>query len=283
MPAVDVNGGGGPPPGPARPLRAGEILNAAVGLYRRNPREIWKIVAVIVVPLAVIQQVITAASLPAGIHVHNGTLQASSGAAAGSSAGLIAEIALSFIGLVMVNGALALCLVDSYLGRALSWSQALEATRRRLAPLLWVAIIGGIAAAVAFVVLIVPGIWLAVMWAVAVPAVMLEPVNGLQALARSAALVRGRWWATFGVLLLALVMLLAVQLAIALIVSAIESGLRVDSLTVVLALSAVQFVIASLIIYPLVGGVIAVLYVDLRMRRDGVDIERLAERSARLR
>ena len=54
--------------------------------------------------------------------------------------------------------------------------------------------------------LVIPGIWLFVMYAVAVPALLLERVGPVQSLKRSYRLVKGRWWATFGTLLVSTVL-----------------------------------------------------------------------------
>lgn len=274
--AAAFTGSEEPPPRQLRPLRVGEVLDAAIKLYHRNALTMWAIVAVVVIPLAAIQQIIAGSSLPAGSFVRNGVLYTSTGSASTSSAGVIAEIALTFIGIVIVNGALSLCLVDAYLGQSLDAANALRAAGRRLAPLLWVAIIGGIATAIAFVLFILPGVWLAVSWLVAVPVVMFEGINGIQALGRSMRLVRGRWWATFAAFLVALIMLLVVLFLVGLALGGIESALGVDSIAVLLAFGALNSLISGLITYPFIGSVVAVIYVDLRVRKEALDLEMLA-------
>jgi hypothetical protein len=52
-------------------------------------------------------------------------------------------------------------------------------------------------------VLIVPGIWMMIAGMLCAPAIAVEGRDGLAALKRSIALVRGKWWRTFGLLLLA--------------------------------------------------------------------------------
>jgi hypothetical protein len=70
--------------------------------------------------------------------------------------------------------------------------------------------------AVALVVMLVTVTWLAVMWAVPVPALRYEGLKNFQALGRSYRLVEGRWWATFGAfLLMAIVQLIVTILLIA--------------------------------------------------------------------
>lgn len=258
-----------------RPLGIGGVLDAAIRLYVRNAVTMWTIVAVVIVPLAILQEIVVLASLPAGAQVHGGVLATPSGTAS-SAAGAVAEIVLGLIGVLIVNGALALCLVDAHLGQPLDWRQSLRAAAHQLGPLLWLAIVYGIAVGISFVLFIVAGIWLSVMWSVAVPAVMFERLNGFRALGRSFTLVRGRWWATFGALLVAVFLLFIALIVVQLILGAIESGLGVGSTGVWAVFGGLASILSDLIAYPFIGSVIAVIYIDLRVRREPVDLRLLA-------
>jgi hypothetical protein len=154
------------------------VLDTAIKLYSRNAVTMWKIVGVVVIPLAVLQILVLAASLPSGAFVHDGTLYTSAGTLSAPAVGTLAQSVLGLLAILVVNGALALCLVDSYLGRPLSWSRSLQAAFGRLGALLWLAIIFAIAIVIAFILIILPGIWLSVAWAVAVPALMVEESAG---------------------------------------------------------------------------------------------------------
>lgn len=266
-------GGAGQPPRQLRPLGVGEVLDAAIKLYTRNAVTMWKIVASIIVPLAIIQELVVAVSLPSGAFVRGGTLYTPSGSPA---AGSVAEIVLGLIGVLVVNGALALCLVDSYVGQPLDWMASLRAAVDRLGPLLWLAIIYGIIVTIAFILLIVPGIWLTVAWCVAVPALMFEGLSGFHALRRSYELIRGRWWATFAALLVAGIMLFVALLVIGLIFGGIQSGLSVGSVGLWLVLRGISSIISDLIVFPFIGAVVAVIYIDMRVRKEALDLELLA-------
>jgi len=63
-------------------------------------------------------------------------------------------------------------------------------------PLLWVTILDGLAVLAGTLLLFFPGIWVGVLFAFAQIMTVMENRRGLQALAASAALVKGRWWAT---------------------------------------------------------------------------------------
>jgi hypothetical protein len=111
---------------------------------------------------------------------------------------------------------------------------------------------------------------------VAIPVLMFEGVGSGRAIRRSMALVRGRWWATFGVLLVAVIMLFVVLFVVGLIFRGIESGLGIDSTGLWLALNALSTIIGALIVYPFIAAVIAVVYIDLRVRKEALDLELLA-------
>ena len=248
------------------------MLDTAIKLYSRNAVTMWKIVGLVVIPLAVIQILVLDASLPSGAFVHDGTLYTSSGTLSAPAAGTLAQTVLGFLAILVVNGALALCLVDSYVGHPLSWSRSLQAAFRRIGALVWLAIIFGIAIVIAFILIILPGIWLSVAWAVAVPALMVEGIGAVAALRRSFRLVRHRWWATFGALFVATIMLFVVLLLVGLVLGALAGS----SLGLYLVVHGLSSVISALIAYPFIGAVVAVIYIDLRVRKEALDLELLA-------
>ncbi len=81
-----------------------------------------------------------------------------------------------------------------------------------LLPLLAIAVLAGIAVAIGLVLLIVPGLFLATIWAVVVPVFMVERPGIAGSFDRSRALVRGYGWSVFGTL--ALVVLISLLGAI---------------------------------------------------------------------
>ena len=265
-----------PPTRQLRPLGVGEVLDAAIKLYTRNAVTMWKIVAVVIVPVAIINQIVIGSSLPSGAFVSGGTLYTPTGTLGTPAAGVITELVLGVLAVLTVNGALALCVVDAYIGSPLDWRESLQAAVGRLGSLLWLSILFGVLVVLGFIALVLPGIWLVTVWSVAVPALMFEHVGGFKALGRSFDLVRGRWWATFAELLVAVIMLLVVLFVVGLIFRGIESGLSVGSTGLWLALNALSTIVGAMIAYPFMASVIAVIYTDLRVRKEGLDLELLA-------
>lgn len=75
-------------------------------------------------------------------------------------------------------------------------------TISRLLSLLAVSIITGILIIIGLIAFVVPGIILAIMFSLVVPAIIIENVGALESLSRSRLLVSDRWLKTFGLLLL---------------------------------------------------------------------------------
>ncbi len=148
---------------------------------------------------------------------------------------------------------------------------------------------GGGALATLMVLIAIPAtIWLYVRYTLATPALMLESTQtaggvsraigiGL-ALRRSAELVRQSWWRVFGILLL--IWLIAFIVGQVVQVPFSIPYLFVDPFDPeamaslgMLALSALGGVVSTAIVAPFLAAATALLYVDRRIRREGLDID----------
>jgi hypothetical protein len=119
-----------------------------------------------------------------------------------------------------------------------------------------------------------------VRWSVSVPVVMLERVGPLKSLGRSWQLVRRSSWRVLGILVLTELIvgianeIINVPFSLAGGGTAFFSSQAAEThVNVVgLVLSAIGQIIATSLTAPLLAGVIVLLYADLRMRREGMDI-----------
>ena len=107
------------------------------------------------------------------------------------------------------------------------------------------------------------------------PALLSEGIGPVAALGRSFRLVKGRWWPTFGALV---VMNLLVG-----VISGIITGLLTATLIASTASEATAAVISTiantlsaLVTLPISAAVLTVLYFDLRVRKEGYDLQLLA-------
>ena len=88
-------------------------------------------------------------------------------------------------------------------GQRPSAGQVFVAGFEAFTPLFGAVVLAAIGIAVGFLALFIPGVYLAVRWYFVPQAVVVEGVRGPAALSRSTQIVRGFWWRTFGLVLLA--------------------------------------------------------------------------------
>jgi hypothetical protein len=126
------------------------------------------------------------------------------------------------------------------------------------------------------VALILPGIWLAVALSVSVPALLLERIRPFAAMRRSFRLVRGRWWPTFAVLLVGYLLIGIIGAIVQGIVMVVPSVIA-DGNTLVGAVGAVVGgTLGSVLTTPYSAAVITLVYFDLRVRKEGLDLQLIA-------
>jgi len=106
--------------------------------------------------------------------------------------------------------------------------------------------------------LVVPTAWIAVAGILAAPAVALEGRDGLAALKRSIALVRERWWRTFGLLLLTLCCVLLAYLMLAIAITPLADAAFGGGWPTDVALTTV----AGALLTPLVNALLVVVHLD---------------------
>ena len=114
----------------------------------------------------------------------------------------------------------------------------------------------------------------------AAPALLLENLAVFPALRRSYQLVRGSFWRVFGIGLLTAVIASVVRevftlpfAAIGGVFSAFQSDNSFGSILVQLLISDIGTVLAGAVLFPFNAAVAALLYLDLRMRREGMDVD----------
>jgi hypothetical protein len=183
---------------------------------------------------------------------------------------------LSFIAGTVATGACFKAVADGYLGKRGEWRPALRYAARRLHSIIWVTFLGGLLSFAGLILLIVPGVYLYISFAVAVPVLLTEGLKGRHALGRSRQLVRGRFWPTFGVVILGAILVGIVQGALGALAGGASLSEGPDTFASFTA-QTIATVIGSLIATPLTAAFITVLYFDLRVRKEAFDLQLLAQ------
>jgi len=116
-------------------------------------------------------------------------------------------------------------------------------------------ILAGIAIAIGFVLLIVPGLILLTIWSVIAPSIVVEHRGIFDAFGRSRELVRGHGWQVFGAIVLAFLIVFAVGLVASIIGAAIGDAGRVILQPIANVLTApVAALVSSILFFDLGGG-----------------------------
>jgi hypothetical protein len=261
-----------------RPLGIGELLDVAIRVTLRHAGTLVRAVLVVVLPLQILSSI---AYVSGGVdQVNNGSdgqwsLQGDVDPwAFGVSLAVVGIIAA--ITPLLASGVCFKAVGDAYLGGTSDWRSSLRYTLPRLHSILWVTILGGLGVLVGFVLCIVPGIWIGVSWAIAVPVLLTEGARGSNALRRSFHLVKGRWWGTFGALAIAFILVGVVSAAISALLSAVSLDPTGHSDLVDFVLRVVSGTVSSLITTPFTAALTVALYIDLRVRKEGFDVQLLA-------
>ncbi|MET7993189.1 hypothetical protein ABZU76_20060 [Amycolatopsis sp. NPDC005232] len=273
-----------------RPLNVGDILDGAITAIRRYPALILgtsAVIAVFVAGLNLIVQLVVQPDLnrvatlgPAATQQE--ALDAMYNLLGSTALSLIPTLIITLLGQTFLTGFLTVVMGKAVLGRPVDFRTALREAAPRLLPLLGLTVLYALATMVAAIFCLLPAVIPYVFWALASPALILERGTIRQAFGRSRTLVSGAFWRVLGILLLAAVIGYLISAIIAIpfdLGSGAFSGLFDPQATAPvqttggLVLSAVGVVIARTIVAPFIALVTVVLYIDQRMRREGMDIE----------
>jgi hypothetical protein len=261
-----------------RPLSVGEMLDVSIKICVAHWRTLLKTVLVVVVPMQILSTLLTADYTVSQFDLTtspNQTPQETLDELNQYIGGLTITTLLQIGAVLLASAACFRAVAQAYLGEQTDWRGSLAFALRRAPSLLWLTLLYSFGVLFGTVLLIAPGVWLFIAWAFALPALLAEGVRGRRALGRSYRLVKGRWWRTFGVVALGFVLAgITSSVVQALFVAGIFFNSGNDAL--VLALSAIAGVVGLLITTPFQSALLAVVYFDLRVRKEGFDLELLA-------
>jgi hypothetical protein len=261
-----------------RPLEIGDLLDETFRMYRRHFLLFAGISAILAIP--------SAASTGFNWFTVFGTIfQGQSAQPIDNTAYL--ESQLAQIGALLINvlllpftyGAVVYAACESALGRPVSPGGIFMAVLRRYFPLMGFLLLIGIMV-VAFC-LIPLWVWIWVNWVAVVPMMFVENIGLGSAMGRSWRLVTGRWWRTF--LIIFLIWVLTVVVRWALIAFAVVPLAALSfflSSYILLALSGAVTVVVDALVNPIFQIAVVLIYFDLRVRREALDLFQMANQLA---
>ena len=229
-----------------RRLTAVEILDATFQLYRAQFAPMVLIAVLVMLPTALLM-LISPPELASAVQLGGNLL------------------------LPIGQGAIALAVIAALSGSPIGVTEAFRRVRGRIGNLVGLMLVSGILVVIGFALLVVPGL-LALAWtSVALPVLVVEELDAGGALSRARHLARGYIGHVLGTLMLAWIMFVVLVMGGAFGMGVLAGVVGIGQRGAVLLFQAM-----FAIVYPPLAIATTLLYLDLRVRRDGADIEALA-------
>jgi hypothetical protein len=163
----------------------------------------------------------------------------------------------------ILNGAIARAAAGTATGEPITTEAVYKFGLARLGPIIWISILVGLATLGGFILLIIPGIFIWVKLSVSVQSLVVENKRGTEAMSRSWNLTKGYGWQVFGIL----------------IVTYILAGIVTGIIAAIFGnnwfLNAIGTSIGQIIVLPFTALVLIVMYLDLRVRKEHLDVATL--------
>jgi hypothetical protein len=235
-------------------FRLADVFGKSVAIYRRG-----------VAPFTVLT---IFASLPTYIILYAiGTPD--EGRNLGAAAVSMGQNLLLVVTQTLASGAVIYGVVQLLRGRTFSIADSIQVALRRLLPMVGVAICTTVAMVLGLLVLIIPGIILGCMYYVSMPACIAEQTGVFESMSRSSFLTEGRRWQVFGASLLYWV------------AAAIFGGIYGAVFDLVFPEAGqvgtlVGTEVPMVVVNAFGGVLIGVFYYELRVAKEGVDIDKIA-------
>ena len=263
-----------------RPLSVGEILDRTFTIYRNYFVLFIGISAIpqlLVLALSLAQVAVLA---PAGFPTPGARgVPTPPLSSVGSIASylILAFLALvvTLIALILSQGATVIAVSELYLGRTITIGDSFRRVRGELGTIFGVMMLNGLATFVGLILLIVPGIYVMCRLLVGIPAALLENLGSRAAVERSWQLTEDSAGRAFLVFLLyfalsmAATMFFAFPFQMAIILVKGNPSL----VLVFMGLAQVGTFIANVLVVPVMTIASAILYYDLRVRKEAFDLQ----------
>lgn len=254
----------------------GELIDAAIRLYRTEWKVLIGIAAFVLVPVTLIESYVTR-SLSDPL-AQSPLISPDELNAAILAIGVIAVAEIVFIQPFMV-AAFARAATSAYLGEPVSIGSTYRFALTRVLAILWISILTFLALMVGLVLLVLPVFLVLVRTSFASTVLVVEGLRGTRAMGRSWRLASGHFWRLFGTLILATLIAGIVSTILAIPGELIATALGEQGWPV----RALGNSLAAVLVTPFNTLIIILLYFDLRIRKEGFDIEVMTQELAQRR
>jgi hypothetical protein len=260
-----------------RPLEIGDLLDETFRMYRRHFLLFAGISVAVAIPYAAL------AGYGFAAFFTNLVSQAGTGQALDfnsllpSATALIAGSLINLALLPFVAGAVVHAACESALGRPVTpWGVTRGVLGRYFQLQGYLILVWLMALAFCLLPL---WTWIWVGWVAVIPAMFVERIGLVAAMGRSWRLVEGRWWRTFLILFLMVILFYLVRFALD---AFLELGqiIMENFISPYLTLAIIEAagIVVGSLVNPVLQIAIVLIYFDLRVRREALDLFQLAQR-----
>ena len=246
-----------------RPLSLSELLDRTFFLYRKH---FVLFVGIVALP----QLIVLAIQLIGGVI----RLQGSIFGALGIS--LVAAV-VNILALTAAHAATVIAVSDVHLDRPTSIGSAFSGVKNRLLGIIGIIFLVDLGIGIGFVLLIAPGVYLALTWALAIPVTVLEGTGLNGTVNRSTTLTKDDKGRIFIVALLIAILVWVAALIIDLplgIIAALANGHNPTALSGWMTIfTSVGAFISTSLVGPLMTIALTLFYYDNRVRKEGFDLQ----------
>ncbi len=260
-----------------RPMGLADILDSAIRLYRHNFGAFLGIVAIAWVPALAIQLYATHWYMSLFISGQPSEVDFLS-LAGGAIALLLASTVVYLVAVPLAQGALIWAISKSYLGQPIGIGEAYRVVVNKLGHIVLAIILTSLVVSAGTLACVIPGIVFTFMFSFTIPEVVLGNRTAIDAIKRSWELAAYDFWKV-------VLTLFVLSLLVAIISAALGAPFQFatmipvspDKMTLLYTLSGAIPGLIQVILQPvqIVGTIL--LYYDLRIRKEGFDIQLLAE------
>jgi hypothetical protein len=236
-----------------RPRNGPELLDAAFQFWRENFTMLYTAVAAAFVPVIILEMLALQFADETGL-----ILLARLGA-------MVFEALASAAVIVIVS--------ERYMGRSITAGEALARVGKRILTIFATSFLYGFIVGLGIILFIFPGIYWACKYFAMMPAVVIEGLNSSTSQKRSSQLTQGSKRRVFSIVVGAWLIYLALLTVVTGVAQTFFSGL----ITIVIS----RVLIGA--IYPFVGILVTLLYYDLRIRHEGLDLDLMMAEPAEVR
>jgi hypothetical protein len=254
----------------------GELIDAALKIYRSRFRTLLAAVAVPLLPVVVLSALLGTSSTEFSVDPVTGEPTGDGGDLLVTFLATVLSGFLAVIGTSIATAACFRSISGAYVGDDPDWRESLRFGFQRLWSVMGLTILTTVLTLLGALLCLVGALWPLAVFAVAMPVLLVENTSATGALGRSRGLVRGSGWRVLGIVLLGLLIGTVFQ---AMVSAPLVAVMVADvPVAVEVVVNGVVQLVATVLVTPFTAALTMALYVDLRVRKEGFDLYLWAQR-----